>query len=214
MKRWLGGVSSLKSALSRPLPRGTAEEILLKDKILETLEQRSVHRCANELGKAILYSRALKGLESADSFHSIDFFRLASWALFDQLFAHAIKVLDPREKAGFAFLCDRYRDSVSEFCQHEGLELADIVSVALGLKLLRDKTHFHLDPVGVRDPDAIWSAASITQDQLDNVLQISFQVVCFLHELIRGQKFDLPNYDGTDAKRAAETAYQDRFSRY
>ena len=56
----------------------------------------AVVRCLDELGRAILFKRALRGLHRAETYHSIDFVRLSALALYDQMFSHAIKVLHPR----------------------------------------------------------------------------------------------------------------------
>jgi hypothetical protein len=74
----------------------------------ETLEQRSVARCCDEMGRAILFLRALRGVVKGETAHGIDFIRLAMFALEDQMHAHIIKVLDGREQAGFWYLYKKH----------------------------------------------------------------------------------------------------------
>jgi hypothetical protein len=61
----------------------------------ETLEQRAVARCTDEIARAVLYQRAWRGISKARTYHGVDFIFLAHLAFYDQMFAHAIKVLHP-----------------------------------------------------------------------------------------------------------------------
>ena len=80
----------------------------------DTLEQRAVS-CADEMGRALLYLRAIRGFSRANSYHSVDVIRLAYWALYDQMFSHVIKVLG-REEAGFWFLVDKHETQCVRLC--------------------------------------------------------------------------------------------------
>ncbi len=126
---------------------GHGSDQLMKPRIMrELLEQRAAVRCANELGKAILYSRALKGLAKAVGFYGIDFIRLAEWAFFDQMFAHAIKALvEQKGDAGFWYLQRQRRSETEQFLNSHDLDLAPGTIVLPKLKKIRNKTMFHLD---------------------------------------------------------------------
>jgi hypothetical protein len=172
----------------------------------QTIEQRAVKRCANEIGKAILYARALQGLAKADGYYGIDFIRLAEWAFFDQMFAHAIKVLDTREKSGLSFLLKKLDPSGARYAD----KLARIKEVQPKLQLVRDKTHFHLDRKGVRDPSAVWKKADISFELLEAAINDAFYIICEMFRALHGTSFELPSYDGSDAKRVAELAYNNK----
>jgi hypothetical protein len=165
------------------------------------LAKQAIVRCLDEVGKAILYKRALRGLYRAETDHGIDFARLSAWALYDQMFAHAIKVLHPREKAGLWYLIRRYKKETSQICAQERILLGHIRAIAKGLRLIRDKTHFHLDARGVLEPSAIWKEANITGRQFDEALDAGFRLLCHLHKRIKGNDYELPDYDGEDATR-------------
>jgi hypothetical protein len=86
-------------------------------------------------------------------------------------------------------------------------DLTSVEAVGGKLRLIRDKTHFHLDEAGVHAPHLIWSQASLTQVELDTALELSFEIICQLHLKLRGEPFELPHYDGLDAKSVAELAF-------
>jgi hypothetical protein len=56
----------------------------------------------------------------------------------------------------------------------------------------------------VQDPREIWAQASITWDQLERALVVPYSILDFLHEKLRGNKFPMPDYDASDAARAAK----------
>lgn len=170
------------------------------------LEARVVDRSLDELARAILFKRALRGLHRAKTAHGIDFVRLCSLALYDQTFAHAIKVLDPREQAGLWYLVRRYPRETSRFCAQHSIFLGHIRSIAKGLLHVRDKTLFHLDAKGVLDPSAVWAKANITGRQFDDAVDAAFRLLCHLHECIKGSTHDPPEYDGEDATRILQLA--------
>jgi hypothetical protein len=165
------------------------------------LTERAIDRCLDELGKAILYKRALRGLYRAETDHGIDFVRLCAWALYDQMFTHAIKVLHPREKAGLWYIIRRHKKETSQICAQEGILLGHMRAIAKGLRLIRDKTHFHLDARGVLEPSAIWNEATITGYQFDDALDAGFRLLCRFHRQIKGSDYELPGYDEEDATR-------------
>jgi hypothetical protein len=172
----------------------------------ETLEQRSVARCCDEMGRAILFLRALRGVVKGETAHGIDFMRLAMFALEDQMIAHMIKVLDGREQAGFWYLYKKHEKACFEFAAQQYIALEDITTIVKKLQHVRDKTHFHLDRRGVRDPRTIWKEADISFDALDRAMTASFAILCFLHEKLRGEQFSMPEYDGSDAAPIAKFA--------
>jgi hypothetical protein len=155
-----------------------------------------------------MYWRALRGLGRAKSYHGVDFIQLATWALHDQMIAHAIKVLDRREQAGLWYLVAKNRRAIPKLCAQHDVLIGHVRAIERKLKLIRDKTHFHLDKRGVRDPRSIWREAGLTGKQLEDAIDASLRLLCVLHKEIRGTEYPLPYYDGTDARKIAEHAYE------
>jgi hypothetical protein len=171
-----------------------------------TLCEKAIVRNANELAKAILYSRALDGLSKSTSYHCIDFFRLAEWAMFDQMISHAIKTLDQREPYGVLGLVAMQPARAAAFFDARQADKLVIEMMGGKLQIIRDKTHFHLDKKGVCSPTDVWKNASINRDDLMQAISVSFEFICVLHSDILGRKFELPNYDGSDATVFAQAA--------
>lgn len=123
----------------------------------------------------------------------------------DQMVSHAIKVLGAKEQAGFWSLYFTYEDLCRPFCLAHGYDVdVDVSPMSSKLKLVRDKTHFHLDRLGVLDPNAIWEEADFTWGQFERALTVCYSLLDFLHQHLHGHSFHLPEYDGLDAKQAAQ----------
>ena len=130
----------------------------------------------------------------------------------DQMITHASKVLGMNTKsgkgeaAGFWSLYDCRRAEVDAICARLDLDLSCMRVVGSGLKHIRDKTHFHLDPIGVKDPRSVWEHADITHNQFDAALTTGNAIIGELHIRIRGEPYDAWEYDGSDAKVIAQHA--------
>jgi hypothetical protein len=176
------------------------------------LQKAAIRRCASELVRAIWYHRAWKALQEVEREDSANFIRLAEIAMGDQMITHAAKVLSINkatgkgETTGFWSLHKCRAIEVGDICDRLGFELDPIRHVGESLKYIRDKTHFHLDPLGVLNPKSVWNEANITHDQFELALSTSFDILAELHRLITGVSYDTWKYDGSDAKVIAEHA--------
>jgi hypothetical protein len=169
--------------------------------------ERTLTRNLNELARAILNWRALKGLEAADPLVSIDFVLLAYWALFNEAFAHAMRAFDEhRGAASFWYLYSCEPSELDQAAGMVGIEIAEIRSFSKSLKLIRNKTHFHIDKKAVFDPTAVWQRASIKGADFERLVRSTFDVLNFLYRTRWRNDFWLPDYDGADARAIAEFA--------
>ena len=180
----------------------------------EAFEKGAVKRCASELSRAIWYYRAWKALQEVERHNSANFIHLAELAMGDQMITHATKVLSINvtngkfEEGGFWALYKSRQCDVDLICLRLGVCLDPIRKVGASLKLIRDKTHFHLDREGVLNPKFIWQEANITHDQFDIALSTTFAIIGELHFLINGTAYEAWQYDGSDAKLIAQHADQ------
>ena len=91
------------------------------------------------------------------------FFTLAQDALFNDMVAHMIKVLDQNSQSTTFWYIFRCRSKeVKEFIKRENIDFMSIYDIAEKLKIVRDKTHFHIDKKGVKDPREVWTTANIS----------------------------------------------------
>lgn len=172
-----------------------------------TTFNRALNRNLHEVGRCILYLKAMKGLESAGTDHAVDFVRLSYWALSNDCIAGAMRVFDgTRSAASFWYLRRCEQAEVDRATTVAELTLADVEGLASALKLVRNKTHFHIDKIAVFDPQSVWLQANIKRSQLEQVLRKTYQVLNDLHRTRFGDDFPLPDYDGADAHAIAKFA--------
>jgi hypothetical protein len=84
------------------------------------------------------------------------------------------------------------------------LPIVELESLSSSLKLVRDKTHFHIDKKAVFDPKAPWQQANIKGPEFVRPLQGAFDVLNHLHRARWRDDFWLPDYDGSDASAIAK----------
>ncbi len=163
---------------------------------------RALHRNLSELQRVQYYRNAYGALrsEERDSF-GIDVFELMKLAFFDQMFAHAIKVFEKnRRAASFWFLFDEKKDDIESFCRESGRDLRALHSISRKLRSVRNGTHFHIDSIGVLDPETVWSKAGIIVRELDQAVEDAVAILQHCHERLHGKPFSIPAYDGSDVR--------------
>lgn len=172
----------------------------MKNGDISTEYKNAVKRNLRELKDAILMRKALIGLHSANSAHSLDFFRVAAVALFNDTISHAIKVFEVSHKpASFWYIVNSDQELAHEAAKHHSISLKRIMTLSDGLKHIRDKTHFHIDRASAMDPKKIWQDASISGNDLGYMLESAYKILCTINEKLTGEQTVLPDYDGSDA---------------
>ena len=173
--------------------------------------KRTLERTLDELGTAILLRRALVGMESAKSVHGIDFFRLAYNAMFNDMIARAMKTLDRhKDSVGFWYVVRSEPPVVEAFVKAKGYKLAKYEDMADRLKLVRDKTHFHIDRKGVMNPSDVWKAADIKGSALRDVVDQVWEILHHVYHLKYGVDYAIPSYDGNDIRDVIALAQEAR----
>jgi len=167
---------------------------------MQTRYERALSRNLDELARAILERRAMVGMEAAESYHAVDFFRLAYDAMFNDMFAHAIKVLDQNsDSSTFWYLYRCKKKEVEKFASTTNIDLTNLESLGKKLTHVRNKTHFHIDRKGVFDPKKVWNEANITGIELAKGIDAAYEILDHLYKTHFGHPFRIPKYDGTDA---------------
>ncbi|MDP8218809.1 MAG: hypothetical protein P9M03_08795 [Candidatus Theseobacter exili] len=82
--------------------------------------------------------------------------------------------------------------------------MKDIENLTEKLITIRDKTHFHIDKIGVFDPSAIWQEADIKGTFFNSVMEGLWEVLKELHISAFRKPFIQSIYDGHDVKEIIE----------
>ena len=182
---------------------------------------KALRRNLSELQRVLYYRRAWGALKSTDRLTSgLDVFELMDRAFFDQMVAHAIKVFDrSRRVASFWYLLRQQTAEIEQFCRTRACTLHCIEVLSAKLKIIRNKTHFHIDGDCVSDPKGVWTDAGVVWNEFDQATQRAFEILQHLYTAHHGQGFEFPSYDGSDVAdliRLAEhnglsVAWADRF---
>jgi hypothetical protein len=114
---------------------------------------RSLTRLLHELRWAISERDAYNELCRVALETSWGFFSYASIALKNDMYAHAIKVLDLHgDTSSFWYVHRCKKKDVENALRKEHVSITEIQELADKMKLVRDKTHFHIDKKGVFPP--------------------------------------------------------------
>ena len=110
--------------------------------------------------------------------------------------AHMIKVLDRNSQSATLWYVFRYKGrEVKGFIKNNNVDFMAIYDLAEKLKIVRDETHFHIDKKGVKDPKAVWSAADITYDELEENMESIYKILNHLHVEEFHYEFSIPEID-------------------
>jgi len=146
-------------------------------------------------------------MEKAESYHTLDFFRLAYDALFNDMIAHAIKVLDRnKDSETFWSIYGREKTTIDRFLKDNNYDIATLNDVADKLKIIRDKTHFHIDRKGLLNPNDVWKNAGITGKELANAIDKTWEILNYVYRINTGDAFFYPDYKGSDATKIIKAA--------
>jgi hypothetical protein len=172
--------------------------------------QRALERNLHELSRAIVERKAMVGIETAESSHGVDFFRIAYDAMFNDMIGHAIKVLDRNGQSTsfwYVYRCEQH--GIDRYIKDKGYDINRYQNMADKLKKVRDKTHFHIDRDAVRRPDDIWNEANIKGSELKQVIEELWDILRHVFKERLSREFPVLSYNGHDATeiiRAAQKA--------
>lgn len=157
--------------------------------------QRAITRNLFELALARYERRVLKSIEEYDSnqgisIEGVNFIWICYRALFNDMVAHLIKVLDDHpDSATFWMIYEREADKLQSLDSQMRDRMLFLRGIADRIKPIRNKTHFHIDKRAMFDPKAIWREAAITRDEYDQALQDLWLLLTALHQSVLGREF-------------------------
>ena len=165
---------------------------------------KALERNRYKLAFAIANTSIVSAMGRSKTAHSFDFFRLAMMALHYDRVARAAKVFDrTRGVAGYFYLVKRKPDALKGT---SATDLAQLEVVADGIKHIRNKTHFHLDQVGVLNPAAVWRKANITESQFRSALVTAAAVLDQMYRAEFGYAFAPPEFDTQNVRKIMRLA--------
>lgn len=172
----------------------------------ETRYQRALKRNLHEVGRAILERKAMIGIKKADTYHTVDFIKIAYDALYNDMIAHAIKVFEDRGDASFWYIKRCKKKEIHNFVKENNIDISRFKVLTKSLKHIRDKTHFHIDRNAVKNTKQVWKDAGIKGRELAKGLDDLWSILNYLYKLEFDEDFVFPEYDGSDATEIAKFA--------
>jgi hypothetical protein len=128
------------------------------------------------------------------------FFLIAMDALVNDAFAHAIKVLDKhRDAVSFWYVLKCEDKVVRKAARDAGVDMHQLEELSEKLRMVRVKTHFHIDREAVIDPEAVWKEVNLAGNTLINQLKgLADTLARTKQMLIGGELSCVTPYDGSD----------------
>lgn len=173
----------------------------------EQTYQEALIRTLRESVRCLSYRNAYNALWAIAPSTSWSFFSYSSLALYDGMISHAIKILDRhRDASSFFYLHTCDAKALEKALQDAHLTFAQVSTFSQKLKIIRDKTHFHIDKGAVLHPNEIWTQAGITGDQFNQVMDGLWHALNSIYLSLFEHEFLEPIYAGHDIKSIVEAA--------
>src|SRR3990172_2506708 len=168
----------------------------------------AIERNLNEVGSTILERKARLGIETVDDlYHGLDFIHFAHIALFNDMMARAIRVLDlNKDSTTFWYIYKHYKNDIDPYLSALRVDIQAICDMAKRLKHIRDTVIFHIDKEGVLNPEYAWNKANVKGDQLAAIMDTLWEVLVHIYKLHFGKEIILPEYTGEDATKIIKAA--------
>jgi hypothetical protein len=164
----------------------------------------TIQRNFNELNNAILKLTALEELRKLElTYCRMSFFVIAEHALYNDLLAHAIKVLDEhRDAMSFWYVLRCEERVVNKALSAAGLDLNQLKALSVKLMHVRDKTLFHIDRKSVKEPASVWLQADIEGSDFAEALPAIASTLAYTKKQLFGGELEvLTKYDGSDIRK-------------
>ena len=172
--------------------------------------ESAIDRNFAEVSNALLKLTAYNALHAVDpSFTNMSFFQIAEQALFNDMVASAIRVLDEhRDAAGLPYVLKCNEAATRKALASSGVDVDAIWALSRKLEQIRDKSHFHIDRNAVKRPEHVWESADIDGGHFSEVLRsIAKLLAAVKQEIFGGTLEQVTFYDGSDVSKIIE-AYE------
>lgn len=166
--------------------------------------QAAIGRNLAELNNAILKLTARDELVRQNlTYARMSFFVVAEQALYNDMIAHAIRVLDEhRDAMSFWYVLRCNEAAVKRNAKIANLDVEELRVLSSKLRLVREKTHFHIDRMSVKAPKSVWKEADITGSVFTQALRAMASTLAHTKkELFGGELETVTEYDGSDVPK-------------
>ena len=166
--------------------------------------QAALKRTHAELNNAILKLTAHDQLMRQQiTYARMSFFVIAAQALYNDLIAHAIRVLDEhRDATSFWYIVKCSESVARRAAQDSHLDLEALKTLSSKLRHVREKTHFHIDKKSIKDSRSVWKDADIKGSDLAHALRAMAATAARIKmELFGGDLDEVTEYDGSDIEK-------------
>jgi hypothetical protein len=161
--------------------------------------EESLNRLLHELKDAISERNAYNKLHEITPRTSWTFLRYAAAALYNDMIARAIKILDKHNAAAsFWFLYSSKKTVTEEALSNAKLSMAEIETLTEKLMYVRNNTHFHINKNKPASYKEVWKKADIKGRHINKVFNGLWKVFNILYEAQFEESFPHQIYDGGD----------------
>jgi len=158
------------------------------------------------------YFAYTKMWQDSPTIYPNEFLGLCSMALFNDMVAHLIKVLERGGKA-LTFWNIRRRNSkqIDEILKKSGCDLSFLKHMSKKLRYIRNRTHFHIDRENVSSPKDVWKKASLKESDIEKTIVLLLEIFgCLYREQVSTSEPFL-SYDGKDAPKIIRIVQKSAF---
>lgn len=146
------------------------------------------------------YFAYTKMWQDSPTIYANEFLGLCSMALFNDMVAHLIKVLESDSKAlTFWNIRSRNKKRINEILKESGCDLSFLKQMSEKLRDIRNHTHFHIDKVNVSNPKDVWTKAKLKMPDIEKTIVLLLDIFGGLYREQVSTSEPFLSYDGKDA---------------
>ena len=146
------------------------------------------------------YFAYTKMWQDSPTIYPNEFLGLCSMALFNDMVAHLIKVLERNSKAlTFWNIRRRNKKQIDEILKNSGCDLSFLKHVSEKLRDIRNRTHFHIDRENVSSPKDVWTKAGLKDSDIKKTIVLLLKIFGYLYKKQVSTSEPFLSYDRKDA---------------
>ncbi len=118
-----------------------------------------------------------------------------------------MKVLDThKDSASFWAIYNENTKMLNDLISELSIDINVIHSMTNKLRIVRNKTHFHIDKNGMIEPEEVWRSANITGKDIDDVIGALFKLLSELYKREVSERIPYYGYEGGQTEKLFQLA--------